>query len=66
MGGMHYQIRPTDTGQRVTPPDGSTGPVEVDVVTNHGTVTSTVNVVPISPGLFAYTLQGKVYAADGT
>ena len=45
----------------LTPADTTSGPVDVDVATNHGTATATVNLAPISPALFAYTLDGTIY-----
>ena len=62
----------------LAPPDCTTGLVDIDVVTNHGTATATVSMGAVSPAFFAYTLQGKLYpvaffanenvqvAADGT
>jgi uncharacterized protein (TIGR03437 family) len=47
----------------LAPPDTATGPVEVDVITSHGTVVATVNLAALSPALFTYTLQGTAYAA---
>jgi uncharacterized protein (TIGR03437 family) len=46
----------------LTPPDNAVGPVEVDVITNHGTVAAMVNMASISPALFTYLLQGRFYA----
>jgi uncharacterized protein (TIGR03437 family) len=45
----------------LAPPDSTTGLVDIDVATNHGTAAATVNTGTVSPGLFAYTLQGKLY-----
>jgi uncharacterized protein (TIGR03437 family) len=47
----------------LAPPGAATGPVEVDVITSHGTVVATVNLAALSPALFTYTLQGTAYAA---
>jgi len=44
-------------------PDTATGLVEVDVITNHGTVVATASMATLSPALFTYSLQGTVYAA---
>jgi uncharacterized protein (TIGR03437 family) len=59
--GFIYYVSPTQVNA-VAQPDAATGPVEVDVTTNHGTVPANVSMVPVSPGLFAYTLQGTIYA----
>ena len=45
----------------LAPPDGTTGLVDVDVATSHGTATASVNMGAVSPAFFAYTLQGKLY-----
>ena len=45
----------------LTPPDGTTGLVDIDVATNHGTATASVNMGAVSPAFFAYSLQGKLY-----
>jgi uncharacterized protein (TIGR03437 family) len=45
----------------LTPPDSTTGLVDIDVATNHGTATASVNMGAVSPAFFAYTLQGKLY-----
>jgi len=39
-------------GERPRPADTATGPVEVDVITSHGTVVATVNLAALSPALF--------------
>jgi uncharacterized protein (TIGR03437 family) len=57
-----YYVQPTQVNA-IAQPDTVTGSVEVDVITNHGTVPALVNMVPVSPGLFTYSLQGKLYAA---
>jgi len=61
--GFIYYVSPTQVNA-VAQPDTATGPVEVDMITNHGTVPAIVNMVSISPGLFTFTLpaQGTVYA----
>jgi uncharacterized protein (TIGR03437 family) len=45
----------------LTPPDSTTGFVDIDVTTNHGTAAASVNMGAVSPAFFAYTLQGKLY-----
>ena len=45
----------------LAPPDSTTGSVDIDVATNHGTATATVTMGAVSPAFFAYTLQGKLY-----
>jgi uncharacterized protein (TIGR03437 family) len=45
----------------LAPPDSTTGLVDIDVATNHGTATATVSMGAVSPAFFAYTLQGKLY-----
>jgi uncharacterized protein (TIGR03437 family) len=55
-------VQPTQVNI-LTQPDTATGPVEVDVITNHGTVSTTVNMAPTSPALFTYALQGTVYTS---
>jgi uncharacterized protein (TIGR03437 family) len=57
-----YYVSPTQVNA-IAPPDIVTGSVEVDVITVHGTVSALANMAPISPGLFAYSLLGKLYAA---
>ena len=57
-----YYASPTQVNA-IAQPDTATGSVEVDLITNHGTVATTVNMVPISPGLFTYSLQGRIYSA---
>jgi uncharacterized protein (TIGR03437 family) len=47
----------------LTQPDTAAGPVEVDVITNHGTVSATANMALTSPALFTYALQTTVYAS---
>jgi uncharacterized protein (TIGR03437 family) len=58
----YVYVQPTQVNA-IAQPDTVTGSVEVDVITNHGTVPTLVNMVPISPGLFTYSLQGTLYAA---
>ena len=57
-----YYVQPTQVNA-IAQPDTVTGSVEVEVITNHGTVPAMVNMVPVSPGLFTYSLRGKLYAA---
>ena len=57
-----YYVQPTQVNA-IAQPDTVTGSVEVDVITNHGTVPALVNMVQVSPGLFTYSLQGTPYAA---
>jgi uncharacterized protein (TIGR03437 family) len=57
-----YYVNPTQVNA-IAQPDTATGPIEVDVITNHGTVSALVNMAPVSPGLFAYSLQGTLNAA---
>ena len=57
-----YYVEPTQVNA-VAQPDTVTGSIEVDVITNHGTVPAMVDMVPVSPGLFTYSLQGTLYAA---
>ena len=57
-----YYAQPTQVNA-IAQPDTVTGSIEVDVITNHGTVPALVNMVPVSPGLFTYSLQGTLYAA---
>jgi uncharacterized protein (TIGR03437 family) len=57
-----YFVQPTQVNA-IAQPDTVDGPVEVNVITNHGTVPALVNMVPVSPGLFTYYLQGTLYAA---
>jgi uncharacterized protein (TIGR03437 family) len=45
----------------LTPPDTATGPVDVDVVTRYGTAATTVNMQPVSPAWFTYSLQGALH-----
>jgi len=54
-------VQPTQVNV-LTPPDSAVGPVEVDVITNHGTVVAMANMAGISPALFTYALQGRFYA----
>jgi uncharacterized protein (TIGR03437 family) len=54
-------VQPTQINA-IAQPDTANGAVEVDVVTNHGTVPGFVNMMPISPGLFTYATNGTVYA----
>ena len=70
MGGVQFQINGKNAfvyyvspGQVnvLTPPDGTTGLVDIDVATNHGTATASVNMGPVAPAFFAYTLQAKLY-----
>jgi uncharacterized protein (TIGR03437 family) len=56
-------VQPTQVNA-IAQPDMAAGSIEVDVITNHGTVPALVNMVPISPALFTYSLQGTLYA-DG-
>jgi uncharacterized protein (TIGR03437 family) len=65
-----YFVQPTQLNA-IAQPDTFAGSVEVDVITNHGTVQAMVNMVPVSPGLFTYAVQGTLHAAalfsgDGT
>jgi uncharacterized protein (TIGR03437 family) len=55
-----YYVQPTQVNV-LTPPDTVTGPVDVDVVTKHGTATATVNMGTVSPALFVYTVLGELY-----
>ena len=57
-----YYVQPTQVNA-IAQPETASGSVEVDVITNYGTVPALVNLVPVSPGLFTYTLQGTLYAA---
>ena len=45
----------------LAPADSTTGLVDVDVATNHGTATATVSLAAVSPAFFAYTLHGELY-----
>ena len=45
----------------LAPPDSTTGSVDVDVATNHGTAAASASLAAVSPAFFAYTLQGKLY-----
>ena len=54
-------VQPTQVNV-LTPPDSTVGPVEVDVITNHGTVVAMGNMAGVSPALFTYALQGRLYA----
>jgi uncharacterized protein (TIGR03437 family) len=54
-------VQPTQVNV-LTPPDNAVGPVEVDVVTNHGTVVAVGTMAGASPALFTYPLQGRFYA----
>jgi uncharacterized protein (TIGR03437 family) len=47
----------------LAPADIAPGPVDVDVATPHGVAAATVNMAPVVPALFTYTLSGKAYAA---
>ena len=58
-----YYVQPTQINA-IAQPDTASGSIEVDVLTNHGTIPAQVNMVPISPGLFMYSLQGTLYAAS--
>ena len=44
----------------LAPADNTTGLVDVDVATKYGTATATVRLGAVSPGFFAYALQGKL------
>jgi uncharacterized protein (TIGR03437 family) len=55
-----YYVAP-DQINVLAPPDSTTGLVDIDVVTNHGTAAATVSMGAVSPAFFAYTLQGKLY-----
>jgi uncharacterized protein (TIGR03437 family) len=44
----------------LAPPDSTTGLVDIDVATNHGTATASVNMGDVSPAFFAYPLQGNL------
>ncbi len=57
-----YYVQPTQVNA-IAQPDTVTGSIEVDVITNHGTVPAMVNMAPVSPGLFTYSLQSTLYAA---
>jgi uncharacterized protein (TIGR03437 family) len=54
-------VQPTQVNV-LTAPDSAVGPVDVDVITNHGAVPATVNMAGVSPALFTYALQGRFYA----
>jgi uncharacterized protein (TIGR03437 family) len=54
-------VQPTQVNV-LTPPDSAVGPVEVDVITNHGTVVAMATMAGASPALFTYALQGRFYA----
>jgi uncharacterized protein (TIGR03437 family) len=54
-------VQPTQVNA-LTPPDSAVGAVEVDVITNHGTVVAMGNMAGLSPALFAYALQSRFYA----
>jgi uncharacterized protein (TIGR03437 family) len=54
-------VQPTQINV-LTPLDSVVGSVEVDVITNHGTVVAMANMAGISPALFTYALQGRFYA----
>jgi len=54
-------VQPTQVNV-LTPPDSTVGPVEVDVITNHGTVVATGTMAGVSPALFTYALQSRFYA----
>jgi uncharacterized protein (TIGR03437 family) len=54
-------VQPTQVNV-LTPPDSAVGPVEVDVITNHGTVVAMGTMAGVSPALFTYALQGRFYA----
>jgi uncharacterized protein (TIGR03437 family) len=54
-------VQPTQVNV-LTPPDSAAGPVEVDVITNHGTVVAMGTMAGVSPALFTYALQGRFYA----
>jgi uncharacterized protein (TIGR03437 family) len=45
----------------LAPPDSTTGLVDIDVATNHGTATASVSMGAVSPAFFAYNLLGKLY-----
>src|ERR1017187_6537615 len=60
MKGFIYYVSPGQTNV-LTPPDSTTGLVDIDVATNYGTATATVRLGAVSPAFFAYTLQGKLY-----
>jgi len=55
-----YYVQPTQINV-LTPPDTATGPVDVDVTTDHGTATATATMAPVSPAWFTYTLQDALY-----
>jgi uncharacterized protein (TIGR03437 family) len=46
----------------VGPPDTSTGPVTVEVITANGRASQTVPMTPVSPAFYGYTLNGVNYA----
>jgi uncharacterized protein (TIGR03437 family) len=54
-------VQPTQVNV-LTPPDSTVGPVEVDVINNHGTVVATGTMAGASPALFTYALQSRFYA----
>jgi uncharacterized protein (TIGR03437 family) len=54
-------VQPTQVNV-LTAPDNAVGPVEIDVVTNHGTVVAVGTMAGASPALFTYALQGRFYA----
>jgi uncharacterized protein (TIGR03437 family) len=54
-------VQPTQVNV-LTPPDSAVGPVEVDVITNHGTVVAMGTMAGMSPALFTYALQSRLYA----
>jgi uncharacterized protein (TIGR03437 family) len=54
-------VQPTQVNV-LTPADTAVGPVEVDVITNHGTVVAIGTMAAVSPALFTYALQSRFYA----
>jgi uncharacterized protein (TIGR03437 family) len=59
--GFISYVQPTQVNV-LTPPDSAVGPVEVDVITNHGTVVAMGTMASVSPALFTYALQSRFYA----
>jgi uncharacterized protein (TIGR03437 family) len=54
-------VQPTQVNV-LAPPDSAVGPVEVDVINNHGTAVAMGTMAGASPALFTYALQTRLYA----
>jgi uncharacterized protein (TIGR03437 family) len=54
-------VQPTQVNV-LAPPDNAVGPVEVDVINNHGTAVAMGSMAGVSPALFTYALRGRFYA----